>query len=136
MQTTSFELSEKLKKKKVPQNGTFEHVNQNYMPKESELNYEFRLKHPDNLFYSTAIFADAFTLDEILEMLPSAIEAFYDLWFHKSMDHTYWLGYRKSLDDALFLTDNYQNPAEAAGQLLLWCIENGYVEVGREKSNV
>ena len=72
MQTTEFETSIKLKKLGILQTATFEHVDHKYIPK-SNLNYGFRLKKSDNLYSEDAIFADAYTLDEVLDMLPRDI---------------------------------------------------------------
>jgi hypothetical protein len=74
-------------------------------------------------------FYPAYQLHEILEMLPEN----YDLIFHK-IGGTFWFQYRNSKRliktiDLINVNNNEQTPTEAAGNLLLWCIENDYVKV-------
>lgn len=67
----------------------------------------------------------AYTLDEVLAMLPKGIR------YHCLVDVYNTGDFKVSC-----VIDNYnickevqsKNPAEAAGQLLIWCIENGYVK--------
>ena len=46
---------------------------------------------------------------------------------------TYGFAYDDIMNDENLYFSQNPNPAEAAGQLLCWCVENGYVEVGKEK---
>jgi hypothetical protein len=83
----------------------------------------------------------AFTLDEILELLPDVIEKHpfdIDIPFKfvlgKNNKHNlYFAAYIDSFydEDIFFVSFNHKNPAEAAGQLLVWCVENGHVETGK-----
>jgi hypothetical protein len=91
----------------------------------------------------------AFTLDEILEPLPNIIldgkespKTPYELYMRKwqeiegcgfGFSYVYFQSCFKS---EIFIGFHDKNPAEAAGRLLVWCIENGYVETGKkEKEN-
>jgi hypothetical protein len=49
---------------------------------------------------------------------------------HSNSPYSYIIGYGIKTDNCnnLFIAHE-ENPAEAAGNLLLWCIENGYVKV-------
>lgn len=91
----------------------------------------------------------AFTLDELLEMLPYKIEQKIE-WFlslDKTISDRYKIAYFAGFDyrdfdareDAILGDGNafavHENPAEAAGQLLVWCIENGYVVTNKEGKN-
>jgi len=78
----------------------------------------------------------AYTLDEILEMLPQFIK-FYE--FNLSMrGNNFEDGYRcayESSPDNLIKCENpliqfiNENCAEAVAQLLIWCIKTGYVKI-------
>ena len=126
MQTTEFETSIKLKKLGILQTATFEHVDHKYIPK-SNLNYGFRLKKSDNLYSEDAIFADAYTLDEVLDMLPRDILYSFGI---KDCNNDYKAYFEINDYDEYKEKDiRHKNPAEAAGQLLVWCIENDYVKV-------
>lgn len=84
----------------------------------------------------------AFTLDEILEMLPMEIDTNKkrDGDFHFSTLRGFYL--ERRVDHLVFLYGDHTganlyslvekentNPTEAAGQLLIWAIENGYVKI-------
>ena len=75
----------------------------------------------------------AFTLDEILEMLPVIKKediTYYPL-IHRSVGNLYCAFYVDyHINRHLYIRPHWEknNPAEAAGQLLVWCIENGYVK--------
>ena len=77
--------------------------------------------------------ADAYTLDEILDMLPSSIvinQQRFDLIIEKLTEkttnqHWYAFSYNGSSDAATV----YKTATEAAGQMLIWCIKNGHVKV-------
>jgi len=80
--------------------------------------------------------ADVYTLDEILDMLPIEISPSYHLEFFRvkrgDLGHykpVYNLHYYRA--DFLYPLVDFEstNPAEAAGQLLIWCIKNGHVKV-------
>lgn len=85
----------------------------------------------------------AYTLDEILEYLPARFQLenkthslFLKKYFYEATNETkYVAGYRFFFDNsgeelAAPLMEA-TNPAEAAGELLLWCIENGYVKINK-----
>jgi hypothetical protein len=82
----------------------------------------------------------AYTLDEILEMLPDEIKG-YDLTLSKRKNE-FLLDYFTYYDGYVYLCEltsekefsfQNKNPVEAAAQLLIWCIENGYVT--KEETN-
>jgi hypothetical protein len=119
MKTTSFELSKKLKEVGVKQFGASSY-------------------HVDTKNHCDIA---CFTLDEILEMLPGIVTDgecnYWKLNLDKGTDHhsgndgyVFSYGGITKSDLKEFI---HPNPAEAAGQLLLWCIENGYVEVGENE---
>ena len=74
----------------------------------------------------------AFTLDEMLELLPFTI-GMCGLVIEKTLTSEYVCGYFNAL--TVFASLNFvhkitsKNPAEAAGQMLIWCIKKGYVKV-------
>ena len=83
----------------------------------------------------------AFTLDEILDMLPSKIiiKGSGYMWYHfelylKKMMYTniYLINYKYFMhgtDEVILEENDNTNPAEAAGTMLIWCIKNGHVKV-------
>jgi hypothetical protein len=125
MKTTSYELSKKLKKLGLHQDSYFYWINENKKIYYEGLDYE---KNP----------IAAFTLDEILEMLPHYI-ARYNLHM-RCTNQRYEIGYF-DINDIwlnLLIYKFDKNPAEAAGQLLVWCIEHGYVKpelIGESNEN-
>jgi len=84
--------------------------------------------------------ANAYTLDEILSMLPKSIK-FHHFIRRKSKEFaTCYLNLNYGIDEdkcRVGLRDGadiliefiYENPADAAGRLLAWCIKNGHVKV-------
>jgi len=73
----------------------------------------------------------AYILDEILEILPDSIEK-YELIIDKLSPHyrvhyCYNETHRKNILQEFI----HENATEAAGRLLVWCVENGYVGVDR-----
>jgi hypothetical protein len=86
---------------------------------------------PHKKYTDYKFIAVAYTLDEILDMLPDSISK-YHLYIDKN-DEEYDINYAQwhSIDIGyvdLASIQNNTNPAEAAGQLLAWCIEHGYVK--------
>ena len=85
---------------------------------------------------------DAYTLDEILSMLPKSIK-FHHFILRKDKEFaTYLLNidyciYEHKCQCRICLRDDadiliefvHENPADAAGKLLIWCIKNGHVKV-------
>lgn len=68
----------------------------------------------------------AYTLDEILAMLPAQLQtgqASLLTVYKRKTDGFYSMNYPAIIKFA------HKNPAEAAAQLLIWCIEQGYVKV-------
>lgn len=112
LQTTSLELSKKLKELGVKQDS-------------------FTTKGQDVKETGEFLLCSAFTLDEVLDMLPNAIVNKKEpTWSHrleiiKNEESSYEFYYAHNEDSWI----EHKNPAEAAGQLLAWCIENGYVKV-------
>lgn len=74
----------------------------------------------------------AFTLDEMLELLPFTI-GMCGLVIEKTLTSEYVCGYFNAL--TVFASLHFvhkvtsRNPAEAAGNMLIWCIKNGHVKV-------
>jgi hypothetical protein len=75
----------------------------------------------------------AYTLDEILAMLPRNIKDSYSgcfLVIGKIDNQGICLSYsRIPITDGYIIEFTNKNPAEAAAQLLIWCIEEGHVKV-------
>jgi hypothetical protein len=92
--------------------------------------------YPKWLIHATdayAILAPAYTLDELLEILPATIQAdneehtvyFKSVIWGLNSDQWY-VGY-------IYLDEHYKwfadtNPCDAAGKLLIWCIQEGYLK--------
>jgi len=132
MKTTSYELSKELKELEVKQRSFSCWTD--YL--------SFRTDPSPYLVVSSDYicnedFYAAFTLDEILDMLPNIIymdnlDIFLD--FQKcgaEPPYAYYAAYN-GLVKTCYDEFEHQNPAEAAGQLLVWCIENGYVKPEEE----
>jgi len=140
MKTISSELSKELEELGVKQDSYcvwfFEH--ENNLEKEPYLIPKISL--PDIIDDNTEIYA-AFTLDEILDMLPLRLEIQID---NDSLPLTNYLNISKWGDSDYYtftynhrtynlnlcMTDVYndsKNSTEAAGRLLKWCIENNYI---------
>jgi len=138
MQTTSPGLSQKIKKFNL----IIEHIHCwrmilfNGKPiyileKQSEMSESFPSDH----------YFPAYSLGEILEVLPEAIKipcpnisnAYHEYRLQLCKNNSnYLFAYHwedGSLRDFYNSAVYYKNPAEAAGQLLVWCVENGYVEL-------
>jgi len=129
MKTTSFELSKKITnligEKKTSILG--------YIDEDEELYpHKFDCKNGEGY--------RPYTLDELLEMLPCEFSnTNYVLSISGKLPESYYeIGYYLEEDGSLSLLKKdclhivlHKNPAEAAGQLLCWCVENGYVEVDK-----
>ena len=134
IQTISFELAHDLKNLGIIQNAYFKWYKTISTVKTLDVK-----KYLTNLFYIKGTRADAFTLCEILGMLPDYIdvknvpaeEAIFRLSFFKNSDNKLYYFYFASCQIKYknISECSSQNPAEAAGQLLKWCIENNYVKV-------
>jgi hypothetical protein len=156
MQTTSFELSKKLKevgiKFSCPTYYWCYYIGQIHLFRNSINSSDNAYDPISNVLYITERHQIrpekeegivAYTLDEILEMLPSYIdiknapaeEAIFRLSFFKDIDKKLYCFYFASCQIKYKNMGEYsnRNPAEAAGQLLIWCIENGYVKVDKDK---
>jgi hypothetical protein len=142
MQVTSLELSKKLEELGITKHSTFKYgvffedniiLSANIIEKKLYSNLEA---------YSLKEVYPAYSLDEILELLPNIIfdgkespKTPYELYMRKwqeiegcgfGFSYVYFQSCFKS---EIFIGFHDKNPAEAAGQLLVWCIENGYVEI-------
>ena len=122
MQTTSSELSKKLKELGLKKEGFGFYKNDETILRFFNRDYSLSNK-----------ITEAYTLDEVLAMLPSILtnheHKFVLLSFNKGSEKYVWFysGSEGYTDDLIEFI--HKNPAEAAGQLLVWCIEQGYVKV-------
>jgi hypothetical protein len=147
MQTTSFELSEKLKevgiKFSCPTYYWCYYVGQIHLFRNSINSFDNAYDPISNVLYITERHQirpekengiAAYTLDEILEMLSSYFKHYAndpDPWVWDILTISKYQNgmYRvscKNLHDTDFI---HKNPTEAAGQLLVWCIENDYIKL-------
>jgi hypothetical protein len=130
MKTTSYETSKKLKELGMQQ-----------FPFEYAYDNEGNLHYKEYIGYLTgkmsASHTRAYILDEILEMLPYEVitkTEFNTFDWRLQIDkyrNNYIIKYQGILSynsNAIVVKKSSENPAEAAGQFLVWCIENGYVE--------
>jgi hypothetical protein len=136
-QTISFELAKELEKLGIKQDSYFYWLILPVYNTPELLTY----KEYKNSIYETdkCELCPAYQLHEILEMLPQHItykkdcEAFFDLYkCGSNTDYLYEINYSDIDNNILNVTDKdfeEENPAEAAGNLLLWCIENKYIKI-------
>lgn len=162
MQTIKFETAKKLQDLNVKKKGYFSYV-EYFFYSDTHI---IIMPTSDKLTVGLSFKALAYTLDEILKMLPIFIYTRYDecnkivsvhapnikvnfevyrayLEFTKCSEDediecldNESIAYRMNYTDIdeLNLQNNFpefihENPAEAAGQLLIWCIENGCIKV-------
>lgn len=117
MQTTEYKTSKKLKELGVKNEELIKYLGANLLTDPS-----------------------AFTLDEILDMLPASLLA-EDEWYHLVIekepfdpDKTEYKVVYEAADPYYQLAcGEHENPAEAAGLLLAECIEKGYIKIGAKK---
>jgi hypothetical protein len=166
MPTISYELAKRLYELGVKKQSSYMHLstpsyyksgNQNattFVQTEFYLYYDgekvYDLDPQDINFFGNSGFGGAYaayTLDEVLEMLPKNIistcdnrreshgEINYLLNLTTLDKYTYDVGYYcigcLSVDIGSgcgLMASSNTNPAEAAGELLAWCIENGHVK--------
>lgn len=122
MQTIEFETAKKLKKLGLTRKGFLEWLdmgnNNHYLSNDKAVQYAQLIS--DEQVYP------AYQLHEILEMLP------YTTSIYKTFDN-YQAIYvanptrRKLTNKTDYNIIDHENPAEAAAQLLIWCIENNYI---------
>ena len=74
----------------------------------------------------------AYTLQDILDMLPKRIHEdviTYCLRMETDCkENKYSFSYTQVLEDSLYITGYNENPIDSAYELLLWCIEKGFVK--------
>jgi hypothetical protein len=142
MKTIEFETAKKLDELGVKKNAYFVWFIDNYNWENeqtlgiidiyNEAIFDMDL-NPDTIVPRTEIkgYYPAYTLDEILEMLPRRIKDNYGYCFliiGKIDDQGIGLSYsRIPVADGHIIEFRGKNPAEAAAQLLIWCIENNYI---------
>jgi len=145
MQTTSFELSKKIEKLGIIKPFTYvwfiykNKSNFGIIDGYNEFIFDLDLNPEHVIPVERVQYFSAYTLDEILEMLPRIIISENDpkIIYKFSLEFyedEYFIGYENAnlLERSVCLAEFYhENPAEAAGQLLVWCVENGYVEAGK-----
>lgn len=137
MQTTSPELSKKLEELGINQKSHFWWCfGVSNCSKTAYIATENEIMASDGLTCKPQF--KAYTLDEILEMLPSTINYEHEkICLIVDKNHVldlYVFGYDYKYNpyyiDRMVCNFRNKNPAEAAGQLLVWCIENGHVKIG------
>jgi len=151
MQTTSFELSKELDKKisiaSDFKKSYFFWVISPEFDGEAKLLPKTNIKSLMELGCKLTLYP-AYTLDEILEMLPDELEDDHvacsgnlkkfrrSFLFRKEIFRgekgffkIEYIPYQFDVERPLPITFINKNPAEAAGQLLAWCIENGHIKL-------
>lgn len=79
----------------------------------------------DTEYYQS--FGCAFTLQDILELLPNKIDDELILFIEKGK-HKWRIGYTDIISDEIFEDFSDKNFIDATYEVLCWCIENGYLE--------
>jgi hypothetical protein len=140
MQVISFELSKKLEELGITRHSRFKYGVCFEDDTILSANIIDKKLYNNSVVYSLKEVYPAYSLDEILELLPFSIDNrkisdnYYFLLMGKRPENkviTYVCGYDDIQTDTCLHSVLNQNPAEAAGQLLVWCIENGYVEINK-----
>lgn len=139
MQTISVELAKKLKEMELIRPAFFSWVH-NYFPG-SKIYGQFVLTYLADPAHTATY--PAYSLDEILEYLPKCIpikhkvDCFFRLHLLEEwgVRKEYYIEYYQPSyeGDVVMITRRNKNAAEAAGELLLWCIENGYIKTEKEE---
>jgi len=141
MKTTKFHLSQTIKRLKVKRKENDAYIHLFWCldypdddPSE-DLAYLMTKEQIKESTFGEHIECPAYTLDELLKILPVKTSLFDGepafLVIKKNLDLRYTACYEYSKNNNMYPSCFYnENPAQAAGQLLCWCVENGYVEVG------
>lgn len=89
--------------------------------------------HDEYCYESSALHATpAFTLQDILELLPNNVDNELFLFIDKGKNK--WrIGYTDKESEEIFEDFIDKNFIDAAYNILCWCIENGYVETKKEE---
>lgn len=126
MKIISCELAKKLKQSGIKHKGHFEWIIVKSFGRPILCGLEKKYEVESDGLQIKKIYP-AYTLDEILEMLPSSIENKDGIYYRLSIISKW-----QPADGFIFRYCKpefyHDNPAEAAGQLLIWCIENDYVK--------
>jgi hypothetical protein len=116
--TISYKLAKELKDLGVKQESEL------YQLPDRIISYDLLDQYPTDL--------SAFMLDEILDMLPEISS--YTLTVKRGNalqnKNLYYCLYRGTSGTGALYAEMHKNPAEAAGLLLKWCVENGHIKTG------
>lgn len=125
----SYELSVKLKELCVPQIGEIDwYKHGGEIESLSELEYTFC---SDNSNVKYERMCSAFMTDELLEMLPHGVNNYYFLSVSKGIVNGYYVNYSyfNEKEDYVHNVDGNDGLPNALARMLVWCIENGHVNV-------
>lgn len=83
----------------------------------------------------------AFTLQDILDILPSTIDTettdeINEYWLEfgvSERNKSYWFVQYRSVDDKIYVIRDIGTPIDSAYEMLCWCIENGYVKTNKKE---
>jgi len=131
MKTIEFETAKKLSNLRVGKAGYFWWYYKGNEEKSYDIVPDRIIAHVDPYLWNRKCYA--YTLDEILAMLPTDVRLYHLDDSRKYRDYEFCLYALNGGGVTSLKSTVNKNPAEAAGQLLIWCIENGYVKV--EDSN-
>ena len=142
MLTISYELAEKLENLGFRKFARFEWLHLNYEDKESIKLVETGGGY--HLFSSTVANYAAYTLDEILKILPfeitidekqfclrmqkeNNVRCYYDFYYAYVLERT-----PTGIATEEIGSQENDNPTECAGELLLWCLEYGHIKSSKQ----
>jgi len=141
METTSFQLSRRIKDKKIKRKKininiyVFWCLDSYHEDPVDEWAYLMTADQIEGSIYDEHVECPAYTLDELLNLLPDEIilldKSSHFLAIRRSLNMK-WPKYCVCYEDSnhnIFYPSCFsnKNAAEAAGQLLIWCIENKYL---------
>lgn len=87
-------------------------------------------------FWSESLFSEdnvypAYTLQDILDKLPCFIGK--EVLTMQKLADSYTCLYMEPYSRSIIKITESKEPIDAAYEMLCWCIENGYVKVGKEE---
>lgn len=73
-----------------------------------------------------------FTLQDILDLLPTTVDDDYRLYIDKGL--VLWaVGYVDAVSEEIYEDFRQRDLIDAAYEMLCWCIENGYIKTNKEE---